>query len=239
MQKAAQLIAQAKSSVGETTALDEAKQDLERLLQEFERIFEILERIEKDIQVLLSEIPMADQLRSIKGLGTICTAAILSGAGDLRQYAHGRQLLRKAGLNLAESTSGKRKGQIVLSKRGDATLAKISVSGYDPTRWNNPVFRHLHENNVQVKQMKKQQSVFKLLGKLARIIIGIVQRGETFSPEKASPYIYTSCLRLIKRSRILTHSQDFKKKARRTEFLPDKGSDPSAKRYRSPRLGQV
>ena len=40
------------------------------------------------------------------------------------------------------------------------------------------MFRQLHENNVQVKQMKKQQSVFKLLGKLARIIIGIVQQGE-------------------------------------------------------------
>jgi hypothetical protein len=33
--------------------------------------------------------------------------------------------------------------------------------------------------------MKRQQSVFKLLGKLARILIGIVQRGEMFSAEKA------------------------------------------------------
>jgi transposase len=33
----------------------------------------------------------------------------------------------------------------------------------------------------------KQQSVFKMLVKLARIFIGIVQRGETFSPEKATP----------------------------------------------------
>jgi hypothetical protein len=48
----------------------------------------------------------------------------------------------------------------------------------------NPVFRQLHEHNVQVKHMSKQQSVFKLLGKLARILIGMVQNGETFSPEK-------------------------------------------------------
>jgi transposase len=34
--------------------------------------------------------------------------------------------------------------------------------------------------------MKKQQSVFKLVGKLARILIGMVHRAETFSPEKAS-----------------------------------------------------
>lgn len=64
---------------------------------------------------------MAGQLRSMKGLSPILVATILAGAGALRQYAHGRQLLRKAGLNLAESTSGKRKGQIVVSKRGDST----------------------------------------------------------------------------------------------------------------------
>ncbi|MDQ0874428.1 transposase [Paenibacillus sp. V4I3] len=187
MQKAAQLISLAKRSVGDKTAPNEANQDLHRLLQEFERIVEILNEIEKDIQKLLSEIPMADQLRSIKGLGSICTAAILSGAGDLRQYAHGRQLLRKAGLNLAESTSGKRKGQIVLSKRGDATLRKYLYLATIQLVGNNPVFRQLHENNVQIKHMKKQQSVFKLLGKLARIIISIVQKGETFSPEIAAP----------------------------------------------------
>jgi transposase len=50
------------------------------------------------------------------------------------------------------------------------------------------VFRQLHEHNVQVKKMKKQQSIFKLLGKLARILIGIVQSGEPFSPEKASSF---------------------------------------------------
>ncbi|MCZ8516625.1 hypothetical protein O9H85_30425 [Paenibacillus filicis] len=88
MQKAAQLIAAAKQSIGDTTALLEAKQDLKRLLEEFERIIEILGTIEKDIEVLLSGISMANQLHSI-GLGSICIAAILSGTGDLRQYAHG------------------------------------------------------------------------------------------------------------------------------------------------------
>jgi hypothetical protein len=82
--------------------------------------------------------------------------------------------------------SGKRKGQIVLSKRGDATLRKYMYLATITLVGTNPVFRQLHENNVQVKKMKKQQSIFKLLGKLARILIGIVQRGETFSPEKAS-----------------------------------------------------
>ncbi|WP_369405542.1 transposase [Aneurinibacillus tyrosinisolvens] len=143
--------------------------------------------IEQDIQSLLGEIPLAQQLRTIKGLGPIFTAAILAGAGDLKQYAHGRQLLRRAGLNLAESMSGKRKGQIVLSKRGDATLRKYMYLATTQLVANNPAFKQWHEHNVEVKHMKKQRSIFKLVGKLARILIGIVQHGEAFSPDKAAP----------------------------------------------------
>jgi transposase len=142
--------------------------------------------MEAQIIELLEDIPIAGQLRTIKGLGPIFIAAILAGAGDLKQYAHGRQLPRKAGLNLAESMSGKRKGQIVLSKRGDATLRKYLFLATLQLIANNPVFRELHERNVQDKHMKKQKSVLKLLGKLARILIGIVQRGERFSPDKAA-----------------------------------------------------
>jgi hypothetical protein len=75
----------------------------------------------------------------------------------------------------------------VLSKRGDATLRKYLYLAALQLVGNKPLFRQLHKNNVQVKQMKKYQSVFKLIGKLARIIIGIVGRGETFSPEKTAP----------------------------------------------------
>jgi transposase len=129
---------------------------------------------------------MAFHMRSIKGMGPIFVAAILAGAGDLRQYAHGRQLLRKAGLNLAESTSGKRKGQIVISKRGDSRLRKYLYLATIQLIGINPVFQELHQHNVQVKHMKKQQSVFKLVGKVARVLIGMVHRAETFTPEKAS-----------------------------------------------------
>ncbi|MGO4697861.1 IS110 family transposase [Paenibacillus sp. 2TAB26] len=184
IEKAAQLIAHAKRSVGDRTAVEESKADLIRLIEEYERVTAMLEQFEKDIEALLSEIPMAQQLRTIKGLGKIFTAAILAGTGDLSQYAHGRQVLRKAGLNLAESTSGKRKGRIVLSKRGDSALRKYLYLATAQLVWNNPVFRHLHEHNVKEKKMKKQQSIFKLIGKLARILVGIVQRGEKFTPEK-------------------------------------------------------
>ncbi|UKS28028.1 transposase [Paenibacillus sp. HWE-109] len=141
-----------------------------------------MNQIAQEIASLLSEIPISSQFRANKGLGTIYIAAILAGAGYLKQYAHGRQLLRKAGLNLAESMSEKRKGQMVLSKRGDFTLRKYMYLA--TLTFTNPVFKQLHENNAQVKHMSKQKSIFKLLGKLARILTGMVHSKESFTPEK-------------------------------------------------------
>jgi transposase len=45
-------------------------------------------------------------------------AGVLGESGDLSGYAHGNSLLRHAGLNLAEASSGKWRGQMKLSKRG-------------------------------------------------------------------------------------------------------------------------
>jgi transposase len=84
-QKAAELVSQAKRSVGDVTAISEAKLDLKRLIEEYEHIVEMLGEMQKQILEILSEIPMSSQLRSIKGLGPIFVAAILAGAGDLRQ----------------------------------------------------------------------------------------------------------------------------------------------------------
>ncbi|WP_212963368.1 transposase, partial [Cohnella xylanilytica] len=102
---------------------------------------------------------------------TITIAVILGCAGDLHRYDHGRQLLRRAGLNLAECTSGKFKGQIKLSKRGDSTLRKYLYLGMLSLVRHHPDFKRWHQQN-QKKGMTKQASVFKLIGKLARILIG-------------------------------------------------------------------
>lgn len=52
------------------------------------------------------------------------------------------------------------------------------------------MFRKWHENNVNVRNMKKYCSLFKLVDKLARILVGLAQRGESFSPDKAVIYYY-------------------------------------------------
>ncbi|GIP14348.1 IS110 family transposase [Paenibacillus macerans] len=182
--KAARLLLVAAHSIGDIQALEEARRDLQRLLDAYEYAVKSLEEIEQEVKKLLGCIPLAGQLRSIKGLGTITIAALLACAGDLRNYAHGRQLLRRAGLNLAERTSGKFKGQIKLSKRGDSMLRKYLYLGVLGLVGQHPDFKRWHEYNLK-KGMKKMASITKLIGKLARILIGMVQKGEPYRSEIA------------------------------------------------------
>lgn len=179
---AKELLAVAASSIGKKLGLEEARRDLQRLLDTYEQIQASLNAMMKEIKELLNDIPMAKQLQSIKGLGIIAQAAILGLAGNPSDYAHGRQLLRRAGLNLAECISGKFKGQIKLSKRGDSTLRKYLYLAMINLVRQNPDFRRWHAQNL-AKGMRKQASIFKLIGKLARILIGMVQRGELYRLE--------------------------------------------------------
>jgi transposase len=181
--KAEELHRAASSSIGYTRSLEEARRDIARLIEAYERIEEQLAEMQREVEALLEDIPMAHQLQSIKGFGTVPIAAVLACAGDLRLYAHGRQLLRRAGLNLAERTSGKYKGEIKLSKRGDSMLRKYLYWGVMSLVGQNLEFKSLHKRNQQ-KGMTKMASLFKCIGKLARVIIGMVQRGEVYRPDQ-------------------------------------------------------
>ncbi|MNV61322.1 Transposase IS116/IS110/IS902 family protein [compost metagenome] len=88
-------------------------------------------------------------------------------------------MLRRAGLNLAERTSGKYKGQIKLSKRGDSMLRKYLYWAMLTLVNQHPDFRQWHLQN-QARGMKKQASLFKLIGKLCRIIVGMVKHGQSY-----------------------------------------------------------
>jgi transposase len=118
-QKRAQfIIEQARISIGDREAHEEAKLYLNQLLDQYAQLSAQLNELEEKALELLQEIPYAKQMQAIKGIGTVTVAGILAEGGDLSQYRHGNQILRHGGLHLCEDSSGKHKGQIVVSKRG-------------------------------------------------------------------------------------------------------------------------
>jgi transposase len=182
--KAQLLINLAKSSIGTGQALDAYKFHLEQLLEEYDLAIKQLERVEQQVKEVLNKIPFARKLLTIKGISEISLAGILGEAGDLSGFSHGNSLLRHAGLHLAEASSGKWKGQIVLSKRGRSRLRRFLYLATMSLVMNNPEFKAIHAYNVKVKKIKKMKSIMKLVGKLARIFVGIAKRNESYCANK-------------------------------------------------------
>lgn len=182
--KAQLLIKLARSTVGTGQALDAYKFHLEQLLEEYDLAVKQLERVEQQVKEVINQIPFAKKLLMIKGISEISLAGILGEAGDLSGFSHGNSLLRHAGLHLAEASSGKWKGQIVISKRGRSRLRRFLYLATMSLVMNNPEFKAMHSHNVKVKKIKKMKSIMKLTGKLARIFVGIARRNESYCPNK-------------------------------------------------------
>ncbi|MGF6949827.1 transposase [Neobacillus sp. B4I6] len=187
--KAQLLINLAKTSIGTGQALDAYKFHLEQLLEEYDLAIKQLERVEQQVKEVLNKIPFAKKLLMIKGISEISLAGILGESGDLSGFSHGNSLLRHAGLHLAEASSGKWKGQIVISKRGRSRLRRFLYLATMSLVMNNPEFKAMHSHNVKVKKLKKMKSIMKLIGKLARIFVGIARRNESYCPNKIKELI--------------------------------------------------
>ncbi|MEK3906939.1 IS110 family transposase [Oceanobacillus sp. FSL W7-1309] len=187
LKKAQKLIQLAKRTVGTAQSLDAYKLHLEQLLEEFDLATSQLEKVDEEARNALKKITFANKILGIKGITEITLGGIVGEAGDLSKFAHGNSLLRHAGLNLAEASSGKWKGQIVISKRGRSRLRRYLFLATMSLVANNPEFKELHAYNVQVKKMKKMKSIMKLIGKFARILVGIARSNEPYCPEKVYP----------------------------------------------------
>lgn len=183
MCKAVELLELARKSIGLVVGLEEDKWELQQLLGIYDRVQSAITEADQRIRELVSTISYAETLKSI-GMPAPATAAILALAGDLRHYSHGNQLLRKAGLNLSEHSSGKYTGKVKLSKRGNALLRKHLFYSVIYLIGQNPVFKSLHEYNVRVKKIPKMKSVMKLIGKLARILVAMCRQNVMFIPAK-------------------------------------------------------
>lgn len=184
VKRAELLISLAKSSVGTTQALHAYKLHLEQLLEEYDLAQRQLEQIERELHLILERIPYAQKLLEIRGVNATSLAGVLGEAGDLSGYTHGNALLRHAGLNLTEASSGKWRGKIAISKRGLPRLRRFIYLMTMCMVMTNPEIRALHHHNVECKKLKKMKSIMKLCGKVARMLVSLAKSNEAFDSRK-------------------------------------------------------
>jgi transposase len=100
LKRAEQLMEVAQQSIGLKIGLDMARMEIQFLLQQVEMIQQQLNELDAQIKALLDQIPGAQEMQSIPGVGFLTVAGFLAEVGDLRRFAHPRQIQKLAGLNL-------------------------------------------------------------------------------------------------------------------------------------------
>jgi transposase len=112
------LVAAALRSVGVAEATEAHGLAITQLLDELEEVLRRLAEVERRMKIELARVPYAGRLLTVPGFGAIMVATLVGEFGDLRDYRVARQLIKMAGLDLVEDSSGERQGHHHISRRG-------------------------------------------------------------------------------------------------------------------------
>jgi transposase len=102
--------------------------DIEMLLAQYTSLSENIEKLEAAIsQVAESERykKPKDVLNTFRGIDTLSAMTIISEIGDVRRFAHPRQLTSYAGLDVAEYSSGGKEHKKGITKTGNKHIRTI------------------------------------------------------------------------------------------------------------------
>src|SRR5690625_5695638 len=100
IKRATKLVEAANKSVGITVGLRFAKQEIKNLLDQYDLYKNQIDELDQELQALVEEVPGAQEMMRIPGLGATTVAIFFAEVGDVRNYSHPQQLVNLAGLSL-------------------------------------------------------------------------------------------------------------------------------------------
>ena len=174
-------------SVGVKEGTEMALYEIRLLMKEYHEVQNILEGIEARLEELVLTIPGAARLLEIKGIGIKTAAGFLAEIGDINRFSHPKQIIKLAGLNLRENSSGTHKGLTTITKRGRSRLRAILFRAMLPLVAKNAEFNVLHKHYTTRKEnpIKKKQSLIALCSRFIRIAYTLITRNVEYNPVKA------------------------------------------------------
>lgn len=196
IKRAEQLCAAAEVSIGLKEGLVAARVQLRMLLEEFDLYLKQEEQIMNNVLEILKKIPGTAEMLSIPGVGVVTIAGFLAEVGDINSYDHGQQIIRLAGLNLVENSSGNRKGKTGISKRGRSRLRALLFRCILPLVAKNKEFNALHKHYTTRPQnpLKKKQSLIALCGRLIRILHTLGTKQKSYNAAEVLRHVHQTSI---------------------------------------------
>ena len=167
----------------ESVGIKEGQQGIVFEIKECISCIEACERfiaaLEQEMSHHLREVPCSRCILSIKGIGKIITAGLIGEVGDFRRFHTISEIIKHAGLDLFEISSGKRKGRRRISKRGRPLLRKLLFFASINTVRRGGVMEEDYQRYIQ-RRMPRTKALIAIARKLLRIIFALVRDHSAF-----------------------------------------------------------
>ena len=180
--KVLKLIECARGSIGITTGIDAAVLEKTYILEDISNLKLKLAHLNKKLKYYLEKIECSKYLLSIPGVGVVTAAGFMGEVGDISKYKSAKEIIKLAGLNLVEISSGIKKGKKKISKRGNNRLrcllyqcAIVAISK------NSQIKKYF---SYQAETKNKMKMVVAVQCKLARIMFALLKYRKYYDPEE-------------------------------------------------------
>jgi transposase len=173
-ERAQRLYLAAQSSVGiregEFSIFAEIQQDLHHI----ELCDRFIAAQEEQMLMFLEKIPYSRFLLSIPGLGKVTLAGLIGEVADFSQFKTIAELLKFAGLNLFEISSGEHQGQRRISKRGRPLIRKLLYFAALRMIGKHGIFHQQYQYYLQ-HGMLKNKALIAICRKLLAMMLAMVR----------------------------------------------------------------
>lgn len=184
-ERAEQVLEAARTTIGGRQGLRAHAMAIREQVAILEHTMAELDRIKKAMKVELAKVPYAKRLLSIPRLGEVTLAILLGEFGDLRNYRHSAQLIKMAGLDLVEVSSGKRRGKRHISRRGRAYARQILFLA--ALRLGNGVLKEPRRRMVEDNKVQPTKAAVANMRRLLRILHAMVRDDANFDATRHAP----------------------------------------------------
>ena len=176
----------AKTSIGITLGIEGAKIRLKVLLENYEQNVKHLELIENEMEKQLQQTGYLEVLTSIPGVGIVSASSFLGEIGNPRRFSNPQQIVRLAGYNLVENSSGSHKSKTSISKRGRKNLRSILYKMALVLVFKNKEMKALY-NYLRTREknpLKQKQALVVISEKVIRVMFNLMINKNNYDETK-------------------------------------------------------
>jgi len=123
--RARALFEAANESVGVREGRSSMLLEIKMMLDTIKSYDKFIDQVETEMERHLDLIPYSRLILSIKGIGPVTAAGLIGEVGDFTKFSTISEILKIAGLDLYEVSSGKHRGKLRISKRGRSLMRKL------------------------------------------------------------------------------------------------------------------